>query len=122
MNLFEQQANEFAGRHIGPNEQETAQMLKTIGHVAVFSIIMKVRFDYAGRVNGTAKLVPCWPKPAVTEEQGRFTLGSVPKGEENYHHHVFFHVLGSDPAGQRSASTARTWGALPYRTQAWTTR
>src|SRR5438445_155507 len=24
--------------------------------------------------------------------------GSVPKGEENYHHHVFFHALGSDPA------------------------
>ncbi len=31
MNLFEQQANEFAGRHIGPNEKETAAMLKTIG-------------------------------------------------------------------------------------------
>ena len=31
MNLFEQQANEFAGRHIGPNEHETVQMLKTIG-------------------------------------------------------------------------------------------
>jgi glycine dehydrogenase len=31
MNLFEQQANEFAGRHIGPNEKETANMLKTIG-------------------------------------------------------------------------------------------
>ena len=31
MNLFEQQANEFAGRHIGPNEHETAQMLKAIG-------------------------------------------------------------------------------------------
>jgi glycine dehydrogenase len=31
MNLFELQANEFAGRHIGPNEHETAQMLKTIG-------------------------------------------------------------------------------------------
>ena len=31
MNLFEQQANEFAGRHIGPNESETAGMLKTIG-------------------------------------------------------------------------------------------
>jgi glycine dehydrogenase len=31
MNLFEQQANEFAGRHIGPNEKETAGMLKTIG-------------------------------------------------------------------------------------------
>jgi glycine dehydrogenase len=31
MNLFEQQANEFAGRHIGPNEHESGQMLKTIG-------------------------------------------------------------------------------------------
>jgi prolyl oligopeptidase len=25
-------------------------------------------------------------------------IGSVPKGEENYHHHVFFHQLGTDPA------------------------
>ena len=25
-------------------------------------------------------------------------VGSVPKGEENYHHHVFFHALGTDPA------------------------
>jgi glycine dehydrogenase len=31
MNLFEQQANEFAGRHIGPSEKETADMLRTIG-------------------------------------------------------------------------------------------
>ncbi len=31
MYLFEQQQEEFAGRHIGPNEQETAQMLETIG-------------------------------------------------------------------------------------------
>ncbi len=31
MNLFEQQANEFAGRHIGPGERETHEMLKTIG-------------------------------------------------------------------------------------------
>jgi glycine dehydrogenase len=31
MNLFEQQANEFAGRHIGPDERETSGMLKTIG-------------------------------------------------------------------------------------------
>jgi glycine dehydrogenase len=31
MNLFEQQAHEFAGRHIGPNERETSGMLKTIG-------------------------------------------------------------------------------------------
>src|SRR5205807_10546424 len=25
------------------------------------------------------------------------TIGAVPKGEENYHHHVFFHHLGDDP-------------------------
>ena len=31
MNLFEQQANEFAGRHIGPDEKETFGMLSTIG-------------------------------------------------------------------------------------------
>ncbi len=31
MNLFEKQSNEFITRHIGPNEHETKQMLKTIG-------------------------------------------------------------------------------------------
>lgn len=31
MNIFEQQQFEFAGRHIGPNEIETHEMLKTIG-------------------------------------------------------------------------------------------
>ncbi len=31
MNLFEQQQYEFAGRHIGPNESETNEMLETIG-------------------------------------------------------------------------------------------
>src|SRR5580692_1367855 len=31
MNLFEQQANEFAGRHIGPDEKETSNMLASIG-------------------------------------------------------------------------------------------
>src|SRR5258706_14818636 len=31
MNLFEKQAGEFARRHIGSNETETRQMLKTIG-------------------------------------------------------------------------------------------
>lgn len=31
MNLLEQQANEFTGRHIGPNEQDTKKMLKKIG-------------------------------------------------------------------------------------------
>ncbi len=31
MNVFEQQQYEFAGRHIGPNEQEAKEMLQTIG-------------------------------------------------------------------------------------------
>src|ERR671917_166534 len=31
MNLFEQQAREFWERHIGPNKQETEEMLETIG-------------------------------------------------------------------------------------------
>lgn len=31
MNLFDEQQYEFAGRHIGPNESETSEMLKTIG-------------------------------------------------------------------------------------------
>jgi len=31
MNIFEQQANEFQERHIGPNETEAGEMLKTIG-------------------------------------------------------------------------------------------
>jgi glycine dehydrogenase len=31
MNLFEQQQYEFAGRHIGPNDEETNEMLNTIG-------------------------------------------------------------------------------------------
>lgn len=31
MNLFEEQSNEFACRHIGPNKDETASMLRTVG-------------------------------------------------------------------------------------------
>ncbi|MES1225405.1 MAG: glycine dehydrogenase (aminomethyl-transferring), partial [Bacteroidota bacterium] len=41
MNLFEQQANEFATRHIGPNAHETAQMLKTIGVNSLEELIEK---------------------------------------------------------------------------------
>ena len=31
MSLFEAQSTEFQPRHIGPNENETAQMLKAVG-------------------------------------------------------------------------------------------
>jgi glycine dehydrogenase len=41
MNLFEQQANEFAGRHIGPNEQETSGMLRAIGVKTLDELIDK---------------------------------------------------------------------------------
>jgi len=41
MNLFEQQQYEFAGRHIGPNEQDTRSMLKTIGVETMDELIGK---------------------------------------------------------------------------------
>ncbi|HEY4060880.1 MAG TPA: aminomethyl-transferring glycine dehydrogenase [Puia sp.] len=41
MNLFEQQANEFAARHIGPDEQETARMLAVIGVKSLGELIDK---------------------------------------------------------------------------------
>ena len=41
MNLFEQQQLEFAGRHIGPNEQDTKTMLKTIGEESMDDLISK---------------------------------------------------------------------------------
>ncbi len=39
MNLFEQQQQEFTARHIGPNEQETKAMLKTIGVNSIDELI-----------------------------------------------------------------------------------
>jgi glycine dehydrogenase len=41
MNLFEQQSKEFIARHIGPNEHETEQMLKTIGVNSLDELIDK---------------------------------------------------------------------------------
>jgi glycine dehydrogenase len=41
MNLFEQQSGEFTTRHIGPDEQETKQMLKAIGEPSLSSLIDK---------------------------------------------------------------------------------
>lgn len=41
MNLFEQQQNEFAHRHIGPNENDTKKMLATIGEKSLESLIEK---------------------------------------------------------------------------------
>jgi glycine dehydrogenase len=39
MNLFEQQAREFIKRHIGPDETETKEMLKTIGVESIEELI-----------------------------------------------------------------------------------
>jgi len=41
MSLFEQQSREFISRHIGPNEKDTAQMLKVIGEPSMESLIGK---------------------------------------------------------------------------------
>lgn len=41
MNLFEKQANEFSSRHIGPGEEETAEMLKTVGVHSLDELINK---------------------------------------------------------------------------------
>ena len=41
MNLFEQQSTEFQRRHIGPNESETKEMLKTIGVSSMEELINK---------------------------------------------------------------------------------
>ena len=41
MNLFALQQNEFAGRHIGPNQQDTEQMLATIGVASIEALISK---------------------------------------------------------------------------------
>jgi glycine dehydrogenase len=41
MNLFEQQQNEFAQRHIGPDAAETGEMLATIGEPNIENLISK---------------------------------------------------------------------------------
>jgi glycine dehydrogenase len=41
MNLFEQQSDEFTSRHIGPDEHDTKQMLKTIAEPGLSSLIDK---------------------------------------------------------------------------------
>jgi glycine dehydrogenase len=41
MSFFEQQSNEFIPRHIGPGEDDTRQMLKTIGENSLASLIDK---------------------------------------------------------------------------------
>lgn len=41
MNLFEKQQQEFTGRHIGPNEHDTNNMLKTIGVDSLEELISK---------------------------------------------------------------------------------
>jgi glycine dehydrogenase len=41
MNLFEQQAKEFQERHIGPSEQETVEMLQTIGVASLDELVEK---------------------------------------------------------------------------------
>ena len=41
MNLFEKQSCEFITRHIGPDEHQAKQMLKTIGEPDLDSLLVK---------------------------------------------------------------------------------
>lgn len=41
MNLYQKQQNEFAGRHIGPDAQETKEMLQTLGMSSLDELISK---------------------------------------------------------------------------------
>ncbi len=41
MTLFDQQSNEFISRHIGPNEKDTSEMLKTIGVGSIDELVKK---------------------------------------------------------------------------------
>jgi glycine dehydrogenase len=55
MNLFEQQQNEFAQRHIGPDAKETAEMLDAIGEPNIESLIAKT-IPAAIRMNEALKV------------------------------------------------------------------
>lgn len=57
MNVFESQANEFRSRHIGPNEAEAKQMLKTIGVSSLDELIDKT-IPSSIRSKGALKLPP----------------------------------------------------------------
>ena len=55
MNLFEKQQQEFTQRHIGPNEQDTITMLKTIGAASMEDLISKT-VPASIRIKGPLKL------------------------------------------------------------------
>jgi glycine dehydrogenase len=57
MNLFEKQANEFADRHIGPNEEETKEMLQQIGVSSIDELINKT-IPTAIQIKGDLDVTP----------------------------------------------------------------
>ncbi|HEV8080914.1 MAG TPA: aminomethyl-transferring glycine dehydrogenase [Chitinophagaceae bacterium] len=57
MNLFEKQAKEFTERHIGPNEQETGEMLKEIGVNSLQELINKT-IPSAIQIKGDLDVTP----------------------------------------------------------------
>ena len=57
MNLFEKQSNEFADRHIGPNEHETKEMLQEIGMSSLEELVNKT-VPTAIRIKGDLDITP----------------------------------------------------------------
>jgi glycine dehydrogenase len=82
MNLFEQQANEFSRRHIGPNEDEAAQMLKTIGIRTLDELINKT-IPASIRSKGSMNI----PGP-VSEYQYLQDLKQVAAGNKVYKSYI----------------------------------
>ncbi len=82
MNLFEKQQNEFAGRHIGINEQETTEMLATIGMASVDELIRKTIPDSI-RIKGNL------PLPAASSEHEYLTqLKQVASGNKVFKNYI----------------------------------
>ena len=60
------------------------------------------RKDLPDRIDRTRYCSLAWTPDGKSFFYTRYpAVGSVPKGEENYHHHVFFHTVGDDPAKDR---------------------
>ena len=64
MSLFEAQQSEFQSRHIGPNEAETAQMLKTIG-VSSLDELMDRTVPAGIRMQDTLDLPPAMSEARI---------------------------------------------------------
>src|ERR1700733_3349749 len=94
MNLFEQQQNEFAGRHIGPDEQETKEMLEVIGVKSLDELIRKTIPDTI-RIKGKLGL-----PAAISEFDYLNELKKTAAKNKVYKSHMgqgYYHTITTSP-------------------------